>query len=90
VFSIKALAVATAVSAGVVLGMPATGEAAQVKSKVHVQTGSNLEQKKSASWWRRHCQISNDVKCGREYTRRHNDKYYGKYRKKSGVNITID
>lgn len=90
-FNIKALALATAVSAGVVLAMPATSEAMKVK----VQTGSqsNLEQKKSKTWWARHCAISNDVKCGRHYTRRHYDKYYGKYRpdhKKSGVTITVD
>jgi hypothetical protein len=94
VFSIKSFAIAAAVSAGVVFAMPVTSEASQVKSKVHVQTGSqsNLQQKKSKTWWARHCTISNDVKCGREYTRKrqYDEPYYGHRRHKSGVSITID
>ena len=94
-FSIKALALTTAISAGVVFAMPATSEAAKVKSTVHVQTGSqsNLQKKKSASWWRRHCAVSNDVKCGRRYTRKHSERrYYGHYkpyRHKSGVSVKV-
>jgi hypothetical protein len=87
------LALATAISAGVVFAMPVTSEATQVKTKVYV-TGSqsNLQKKKSNAWWRRHCRVSNDVKCGRHYTRRHqyNEPYTGYRRHKSGVSITVD
>jgi hypothetical protein len=106
VFSIKALAIATAVSAGAVLAMPVTSQATPVTPPVKIQTGSDSNivnvnhKKKSANWWSRHCSISNDVKCGRRYTRsyRHHrtydEPYYGYYRpyrhRKPGVSITID
>jgi hypothetical protein len=91
--NIRSLAIAAAVSAGVVFAMPTNSQAMQVKSKAHVQIGSqsNLETKKSDSWWRRHCRISNDVKCGRHYTKRHNGPYYGYYHRhrKSGVTVKV-
>jgi len=93
VFRIKTLALATAISAGVVFAVPVASEATQVKTKVYV-TGSqsNLEKKKSKAWWARHCRVSNDVKCGRHYTRKHqySEPYTGYRRNKSGVSITVD
>ena len=99
-FSIKALAMATAVSAGVVFAMPVTSQAMPVKSPVQIQTGSNdnivnvNNKKKSNTWWARHCRISNDVKCRRGYTRHriYSEPYYGQYRPyhKPGVTIRID
>jgi hypothetical protein len=94
VFSIKALALATAVSAGVVFAMPATSQATSATVKVHTSVGVNH---KSGNWWTRHCMISNDVKCGHHYSRfdRHH-RYYGHYRPyyrhhhKSGVNIQVN
>jgi hypothetical protein len=103
VFSIKALAMATAVTAGVGFAMPVTSQATPVTSPVQIQTGNdsnivNVNNKyKSKNWWARHCAISNDVKCRRNYTRLHryrmyNEPYYGHYRpyRRSGVTITID
>jgi hypothetical protein len=100
VFSIKTLAMATAVSAGVVFAMPVTSQAMPVTSPVQIQTGSDSNivnvnnKKKSKNWWARHCAISNDVKCRRQYTkhRLYNEPYYGQYRpyRKPGVTIRID
>jgi hypothetical protein len=102
VFSIKALAMATAVSAGVAFAMPITSQAMPVTSPTQIQTGSDSNivsvnhKKKSKSWWARHCAISNDVKCGRHYTRSYRRKYYepyyGQYRpyRQPGVTIRID
>jgi hypothetical protein len=105
VFNIKTLAMAAAVSAGVVLAAPVASQAMPVTSPVHVKTGSdsgiiNVNNKnKSRDWWRRHCQISNDVKCPgnytRSYRRHHSERYYGHYRPyrhhhRSGVTIKVD
>ena len=102
-FSIKTLAVATAVSAGVVLAMPVASQAMPVTSPVQLQAASDSNivnvsnKKKSKDWWARHCRISNDVKCRRDYTKRYryrsyDEPYYGKYRpyRKPGVTIQID
>jgi len=100
VFSIKALAMATAVSAGVVFAMPVTTQAMPIKSPAQIQTGSDSNivnvnhKKKSKAWWARHCAISNDIKCRRSYTRyrMYNEPYYGQYRpyRRPGVTIRID
>jgi hypothetical protein len=100
VFSIKALTIATAVSAGVVFGIPTTSQAGPLASPLQLQTGtdSNIvdvgNRKKSKRWWARHCARSNDVKCGRHYTKRriYNEPYYGQYRpyRRPGVTIQID
>jgi hypothetical protein len=92
VFNIKALAVAAAVSAGVVFAMPAPTQAASATVKIHAGADTHFKHK-SASWLRRHCAVSNDVKCGHHYTRynRH-DRYYGYYRHrhhKSGVTVKV-
>ena len=92
-FSIKSLAIAAAVSAGVVFAMPVASQA--TTSTVKIYTGTNNKHK-STNWWARHCAISNDVKCGRHYTRsyhhRQSGPYYGYYRPhhhhKSSVIIT--
>lgn len=103
-FSIKALSMATAVSAGVVFAMPLTSQAMPVTSPAQVQSGSDgnilnvSNKKKSKAWWARHCAISNDVKCRRQYTRsnrrKYDEPYYGQYRPyrddKPGVTIKID
>ena len=94
-FNIKALALATAVSAGVVFAMPIAGPASAASVKVHV--GVNNKHK-STNWWARHCAVSNDVKCGHHYTRfyhhRHDRTYYGHYRPyrhhRSGVSINVN
>jgi hypothetical protein len=90
--NIKALAMATAVSAGVVFAMPVISEAMPVTSPVKIQTAgdSNIvtvknKKKKWDNWWARHCAISNDVKCRRTYTghyryRTYDEPYYGYYR----------
>jgi len=93
VFSIKALAIAAAVSAGVVFAMPATSQAASATVKIHTDANSHFKNK-SASWVKRHCMVSNDVKCGRHYVRSHNRQhYYGYYRPhrhhKSGVSVQV-
>jgi hypothetical protein len=98
-FSIKALAMATAVAAGVGFAMPVTSQATPVTSPVQIQTGSdsnivNVNNKtKSKDWWARHCAISNDVKCRRHYTkhRLYKEPYYGQYRPhhKPGVTLKI-
>jgi hypothetical protein len=99
VFSIKTLAMAAAVSAGVVFAVPVTIQAMPVTSPVQIQTGSdsnivNVAKKKSKAWWARHCAISNDVKCRRHYTKRrvYKEPYYGQYRpyRRPGVTIDID
>lgn len=102
---IKAMAVATAVSAGIAFTMPVTSSAMPVTSPLQIQTVSDANvinvgnKKKSRNWWARHCAVSNDVKCRRHYTRsyrhRHYDEpYYGQYRpyrhNKPGVTIRID
>jgi hypothetical protein len=94
VFNIKSLAIAAAVSAGVVFAMPVSSQAMQTKSTMHVQPGSqsNLQQKKSTAWWTRHCRVSNDVKCGHHSAlSSHRQNYSGHsiYRRhhKSGVTI---
>ena len=101
-FSIKALAMASAVSAGVVFAMPVTSQAMPATSPVQIQTGSDSNivnvnhKKKSKNWWARHCAISNDVKCRRHYTRTYrrtyDEPYYGQYRpyRQPGVTIRID
>ena len=91
-FSIKALALATAVSAGVVFAMPVASQAMTSSVKVHTSAGVSVNNKdKSAAWWRRHCAISNDVKCGHHISRlnRHRH-YYGHskiYRHKPSVTV---
>ena len=87
-FSIKSLALAAAVSAGVIFAMPVASQAASVK--IHTSNSANVNFKnKSNSWIARHCAISNDVKCRRlHYTRRHHHgPYYGHY--KSGVTVKV-
>jgi hypothetical protein len=100
VFSIKALTIATAVSAGIVFAIPTTSQAGPLTTPLQLQTGtdSNIvdvgNRKKSKRWWARHCARSNDVKCGRHYTKRriYNEPYYGQYRpyRRPGVTIQID
>jgi hypothetical protein len=100
VFSIKALAIGTAVAAGVGFAMPVMSQATPVSSPVQIQTGSDSyivnvsNKKKSKRWWARHCAISNDVKCRRHYTKRrvYNEPYYGQYRpyREPGITIKID
>ena len=102
-FSIKTLAMATAVAASIGFAMPVTSQATPLTSPVQVQTGSDSNivnvgnKKKSKDWWARHCRISNDVKCRRDYTKRYRKRtyeepYYGTYRpyRKPGVTIQID
>lgn len=93
-FNIKTLAMATAVSAGVVFSMPIASQAAPITSPVQMKAvgDSNIvnvkNKKKSSDWWARHCRISNDVKCRKNHTRnyRHyryrtyDEPYYGYYR----------
>src|SRR5262245_15073066 len=94
-FNIKTLAMATAVSAGVVFAMPVTSQAAPMTSPVQMKAVSNSNivtvknKYKSKDWWRRHCMVSNDVKCPRNYTRHYRYRmydddddgpYYGSYR----------
>lgn len=100
-FNIKAMAIATAVSAGVVFATPVASQAMPVTSPAKIQTSgdSNVitvrNKKKSKNWWARHCAISNDVKCGRTYSRHYrryyDDRYYGYYRpyRRPGVTIQI-
>ncbi len=88
-FSIKAWAIAMAVSAGVVLAVPVTSQA--MTSSVKINTGVSVNNKhKSTSWWARHCAISNDVKCRHRYTRsyRHHH-YYGYYRRHHRLGVTV-
>ena len=94
-FNIKALAMATAVSAGVVFAMPVTSQAMPVTSPVKIQTAgdSNIvnvnHKKKSKNWWAWHCAHSNDWRCynnkRQRYTYRYrsydyDEPYYGYYR----------
>jgi hypothetical protein len=104
VFSIKTLAMATAVSAGFVFAMPVASQAMPVTSPAQIKSVSDSNivnvnhRKKSSNWWARHCRISNDVKCRRSYTRsyrRHyNQRYYGYSRpyryNDPGITIRID
>jgi hypothetical protein len=83
---------AAAVSAGVIFAMPVTGQAMKSSAKVHTSTSADVHFKnKSDSWVMRHCRISNDVKCGHHYVRRHHHgPYYGIYKHrhhKTGVII---
>ncbi|WP_162918580.1 hypothetical protein [Taklimakanibacter deserti] len=101
-FSIKALAIGTAVAASVGFAMPVASQAAPVAAPVQIQTNSDSHivnignKKKSKRWWSRHCRVSNDVKCGRYYTKKryrsYKEPYYGQYRpyRKPGVTIQID
>jgi hypothetical protein len=85
--------------------MPVASQATPVASPLQIQSASDSHivdvnnKKKSRNWRARHCAISNDVKCRRDYTRsyrhRHyHEPYYGHYRpyrhNKPGVTIRID
>jgi hypothetical protein len=89
VFSIKSLAMAAAVSVGVIFAMPVASQATTASVKIHTGNSDNVSFKnKSNSWIARHCAISNDVKCRHHYTRRHHHgPYYGHY--KSGVTVKV-
>lgn len=91
-FSIKTFAMAAAVSAGVIFAMPVTSQAMTSSMKAHTSTSADVHFKNQSDSWRtRHCRISNDVKCGRHYVRRHHHgPYYGYYKyrpHKTGVTI---
>src|SRR5262249_5866908 len=102
-------AIATAVSAGVVFAMPVTSQAAPMASPVQIKAVAdsnviNVKHKnKSNDWWSRHCAVSNDVKCRRNYSRnyRHyrdrmyDEPYYGHYYRpyrpyRPGIYLHID
>ena len=95
-FSIKALAMATAVSAGVVFAMPAVSQAMPQSAPVKVDTvsNSNIVNVNHRKWhnrkWARYCRNNpDDDRCynqrrsTRYYRYRYNDDYepyYGYYR----------
>jgi hypothetical protein len=88
VFSIKALAVVTAVSAGVVFAMPVAGQAMPQSAPVKVDTATNsniVNVRHTTTRWARYCRYNmDDSRCnhGRRYTRHnryryYDDRYYG-------------
>jgi hypothetical protein len=93
VFNIKALAMATAVSAGVVFAMPVVSQAMPASSPVKIQTASDTnivnvyyKKKNWKKWWAYHCATTNDWRCRRHYTYHryryydYDEPYYGYYR----------
>ena len=91
-FTIKSLAMAAAVSAGVIFAMPIGSQAMTASVKVHTGNSANVDFKnKSNSWVARHCRISNDVKCRRLHIthRMHKGPYYGQYRPHHKPSATV-
>jgi hypothetical protein len=83
VFNIKALAMATAVSAGVVFAMPVASQAMPASSPVKVQTSNDsnivdVRYKKRWNRWARYCAYNyDDWRCHRRhYTRYYRYRYY--------------
>ncbi len=92
-FNFKALAVATAVSAGVVFAMPVASQAMPASAPVKVaMTDSNIVNvaysKKKWRSWARYCRYNDDPRCYRRNYSRYNryryrtydEPYYGYYR----------
>ena len=89
-FNLKALAVATAVSAGVVLAMPVASQAMPQSAPVKVDTATNnniVNVRHTTRKWARYCRYHmGDSRCnhgrvyGRYYRHRYYDEpYYGSY-----------
>lgn len=83
-FNIKTLAMATAVSAGVVFAMPVASQAMPVSSPVKIQTSKDsnvvdVRYKKRWNRWARYCAYNyDDWRCHRRhYTRYYGYRYYG-------------
>lgn len=87
-FSIKALAVVTAVSAGVVFAMPVASQAMPQSAPVKVDTATNsniVNVRHNTRRWARYCRYNmDDYRCnhGRRYSRYnryryYDDRYYG-------------
>jgi hypothetical protein len=83
VFNIKTLAMAAAVSAGVVFAVPATSQAMPASSPVKIQgiQDSNIvtvNHKKRWKRWARYCRYSDDWRCyrGHRYSRYYRHRYY--------------
>ena len=77
-FSIKALAVATAVSAGVVLAMPVASQAMPQSAPVKVDTATN-NVRHTTRKWAHYCRYHmGDSRCnhGRVYGRYYRHRYY--------------
>jgi len=85
VFNIKALAMATAVSAGVIFAMPVASQAMPASSPVKIQTANDsniVDVRYRKRWsWARYCAYHNDWRCQRHYTYRYRyyQPYYGYY-----------
>ena len=81
-FNLKALAVATAVSAGVVFAMPVASQAMPVSAPVKVDTATNnniVNVRHRTRKWARYCRYHmGDSRCnhGRLYTRHYRHRYY--------------
>ncbi len=82
--NIKALAIATAVSAGAVFAMPVASQAMPTSSPVKVQTSNDsnivdVRYKKRWNRWARYCAYNyDDWRCHRRhYTRYYRYRYYG-------------
>jgi hypothetical protein len=82
VFSIKALAVVTAVSAGVVFAMPVASQAMPQSAPVKVDTAKNgniVDVRHNTRRWARYCRYHmGDSRCnhGRVYSRHYGPRYY--------------
>lgn len=80
--NIKALAMATAVSAGAVFAVPALSQAMPTTSPVNVQTVNDsnvvdVTYRKHWNRWASYCRYHNDWRCRRHYTRYYRYRYYG-------------
>jgi hypothetical protein len=90
VLSIKTLAMAAAISAGVVFAMPVSSQAMPVSSPVKVQTAEdgNIVDVRYYRHWRRvarYCRYNDDWRCYRHhryarYRYYYDEPYYGYYR----------
>ncbi|MGE0238827.1 MAG: hypothetical protein AB7F09_03690 [Parvibaculaceae bacterium] len=87
-FSIKTLAMATAVSAGVVFAMPTASQAMPQSAPVKVDTAKNgnIVDVRHRKWhkgkkWARYCRYSDDRRCykRRHYSRHYRYRYYDRY-----------
>lgn len=89
-FSIKALAMATAVSAGVVFAMPVASQAMPASSpvKIHTVKDGNIvdvRNKKRSKRWARYCRYADDSRCYKRHRharyryRSYDDRYYEPY-----------
>jgi hypothetical protein len=82
-FNIKALAVATAVSAGAVFAMPVATQAAMPVSgpvKIHTSNDGNVvdvKYRKHWNRWARYCAYNDDWRCHRRYSRYNAYRYNG-------------